>query len=205
MAVTPLALAFTPSYWKALMSQDRDSTENIPAETDSNDDHISAVCTSLQFHLEQPTAEALDKRMKAVCHPDTDPKVLEHIASSAPHFLVKRVAEHPRAEAQTLDKLARHEHHEVRCALADNPNIILELQWQLAEDEHPDVRFAVAQSYFIDKAILSALTEDENPFVAHRARTTLQRLDLDMKKTKKTHTLPENTGSSERRRFRAFG
>jgi len=187
------------------MSQDRDSTENIPAETDSNDDHISAVCTSLQFHLEQPTAEALDKRMKAVCNPDTHPKILEHIASSAPHFLVKRVADHPRTEAHTLDKLARHDHPEVRAALADNPNIVVELQWQLAEDEHPDVRFSIAQSYFVDKAVLAALTEDENPFVAHRARTTLQRLDLEMKKNKKTHTLPESSGASGRMRFRAFG
>jgi len=162
------------------MSQDPDFTENI-------------------------TAEALDKQMKAVCHPDTHPSVLEHIASSAPLFLVKRVADHPRTEAHTLDRLARHEHFEVRAALAENQNIAIEVQWQLAEDEHPDVRFALAQSYVVDTAVLAALTEDDNPFVANRARTTLQRRDLDVKKNKKTHTLPQNSGGTERKRFRALG
>jgi hypothetical protein len=185
------------------MSQTPDPTNNSSTDHDPNNDHISAICSSLQLHLSEPEKEVQEMRWRAVSNPDTDPQVLHHIASHGSDHLAKRVAEHPRAEANTLAQLADHDYYEVRAALADNQNISLELQWQLAEDEHADVRFALAQCYHIDQSVLGRLLDDENPFVAHRAKSTLMRKNAAMDSPTRLPGSSETGGTS--RRLRSSG
>lgn len=75
-----------------------------------------------------------------------------------------------------LEQLAYHANASVREAVADNINTPIDTLWVLANDDCPDVRYAIAENHNIPLAILSALMSDENPYVAHRARTTFDRL-----------------------------
>jgi hypothetical protein len=186
------------------MSQDSDFSRPVPVPDRLEDEHLSAICHSLQFHLTEPTEAAHQMRWRAVSDPCTDPQVLQHIASRGSHHLQKRVAEHAGAAPETLDQLAVHDHHEVRASLADNQNISLQLQWQLARDPHPDVRFATAQSYHIDPDVLASLLDDDNPFVVHRAKTTLQRISAAKSRTA---YLPGSAGSAgtSKKLYRASG
>jgi hypothetical protein len=166
----------TPEPIESIDSQKAADAKSTDASSADANARAEAHCLQLQFHLLEPSINAFQLRIQAVNDPHTHPRVLEHIASNGPHYLLKRVADHPSTGAETLAKLACHEHHEVRAALAENENLSLELQWMLVQDEHPDVRYAAAESYKLDPAVLAFLLEDSNPYVADRARTTLQRL-----------------------------
>ena len=109
-------------------------------------------------------------------NPATREEVLEKLIANGCVSLLERVAEHPNANATTLSCLAHHPHPDVRSAVAYNHTASEEDLWKLAEDESPDVRFALAENPHIAEAILRMLSEDDHPYVAHRARTTLQRL-----------------------------
>jgi hypothetical protein len=175
------------------MSQNPDSNDSFSGDRQLADEDVRALCAPLQLHVPEPESEVQIMRLRLVSHPETDPKVLHHIASHGCKQLASRVAEHPGAAPDTLNQLAQHDQHEVRAAVAENQNIPLDLQWLLAEDEHPDVRFALAQSYHIDQSVLASLLEDDNPFVAYRAKTTLQRKNAAM--TRATR-LPGSSGGS---------
>jgi hypothetical protein len=109
-------------------------------------------------------------------NPATREEVLQNLIGNGCVSLLERVAEHPNANATTLSCLARHPHPDVRSAVTSNRAASEEDLWKLAEDESADVRYALAENPHIAEAILRLLSEDEHPYVAHRAKTTLQRL-----------------------------
>jgi hypothetical protein len=92
---------------------------------------------------------------------------------------VARAAEDPAAPTDILSMLAESCNVDVRMAVADNPSSLLETLTMLAQDQSSDVRYQLAENHNIDESILELLAEDLNPYIAHRAKKTLKRLELD--------------------------
>lgn len=109
-------------------------------------------------------------------NPFTPNEVLLDLVERGCGSILERIAEHPQASIEILFKLARHEQAPVRAAVVENGNTPLSLLRELTLDESPDVRYAIAQNPNVPVPLLEVLLADENPYVAHRARTTLQRL-----------------------------
>ncbi len=76
-----------------------------------------------------------------------------------------------------LEMLAAHQSPDVRAAVAGNCNVPVEVLNELCNDAHPDVRYNIAENPCISQDVLIRLTSDSNPYVAHRAMTTLMRMD----------------------------
>ncbi len=109
--------------------------------------------------------------------PDTPPEILEHLARSDNEQLLERIAEHPNVNPYILELLSAHQSPEVRAAVAGNCNVPAEVLDELCNDTHPDVRYNIAENPCISQEVLNKLTADSNPYVAHRAQTTLMRMD----------------------------
>ncbi len=92
---------------------------------------------------------------------------------------VLQSASDPSAPSDILSMLAGNCDVDVRMAVADNRSALLETLMILAQDESADLRYQLAENHNIDKRVLNLLSEDSNPYVAHRAHSTLKRLEDD--------------------------
>lgn len=81
--------------------------------------------------------------------------------------------------AYVLRRLAASSDPELRMAVADHLNTPEDVLFLLADDDNADVRYAIAENHNISRNVLNKLQFDDNPYVAHRARTTLARLQCD--------------------------
>jgi hypothetical protein len=122
-------------------------------------------------------------------NPQTPPMVLDHLVNCGVPFVLVRIAENPRSSAETLRKLAGNESVSVRTAVAENYDAPVDVHKKLAQDECVDVRFAVAENANLPPDILEVLIRDENPYVAHRAQTTLTRLEEKTRQVAQTANL----------------
>ena len=122
-------------------------------------------------------------------NPQTPPMVLDHLVNCGVPFVLVRIAENPRSGAETLRKLAGNESVSVRAAVAENYDAPADVHRQLAQDECVDVRFAVAENANLPPDILEILIRDDNPYVAHRAQTTLTRLEEKTRQVTETSHL----------------
>lgn len=88
-----------------------------------------------------------------------------------------RVAEN--ADAPTiLADLAGESRSEVRMAVADNVHTPCAVKAALANDNDVDIRFALAENHSTPLEVLNILQDDQNPYVAGRAKTTLEHLQM---------------------------
>lgn len=81
--------------------------------------------------------------------------------------------------AYVLGRLAASSDSELRIAVADHVSTSEETLLLLADDENADVRYAIAENHNISRKVLDKLKDDPNPHIAHRAQTSLARLDID--------------------------
>ncbi len=89
----------------------------------------------------------------------------------------RRVAENCRAPIAVLLKLATDPSSEVRIAVAENPRTPESVLEKLVNDFSVDVRYGMAENAMLPEHHLAVLCNDENPYVAHRAKSTLRRLE----------------------------
>ncbi|MBX9686897.1 MAG: hypothetical protein K2X27_09360 [Candidatus Obscuribacterales bacterium] len=67
----------------------------------------------------------------------------------------------------------------LKMSIADDLSTPMEVLFILAEDESLDLRYALAENHNLSRDLLEFLTLDSNPYVAHRARKTIIRMELN--------------------------
>lgn len=77
-----------------------------------------------------------------------------------------------------LADLAGESRSEVRMAVADNVHTPCHVKAALAHDKDADIRFALAENHSTPLEVLESLQDDPNPYVAGRAKSTLERLQM---------------------------
>jgi|AGTN01.2.fsa_nt_gi hypothetical protein len=112
-------------------------------------------------------------------NPKTPSRILRIYAQSSDEKLLERLAGNPSTPWDILSRLVRHKSKAIRLAVANNRNAPSNAIEALICDDSPSVRFMVAENPFMPNEMLVRLVDDENPFVAHRAETTLQRVQRE--------------------------
>lgn len=114
--------------------------------------------------------------MHIATNPNTNPHLLEQLASNAPKHVLMQIGINPRASATTLLKLATHPEADVRAIAGEHHRTPRAALFLLAQDDDADVRYSLAENHNISSEILEILLQDENPYVATRAQRTLDRV-----------------------------
>jgi hypothetical protein len=109
-------------------------------------------------------------------NPNTNPHLLDQLASNAPKHVLMHIAGNPRTSATTLLKLATHPEADVRAVAGEHHRTPKAVRFLLAQDEDADVRYSLAENHNIGTDVLEMLAQDENPYVSSRAQRTLERV-----------------------------
>lgn len=109
-------------------------------------------------------------------NPNTNPHLLDQLASSAPKHVLMHIAGNPRTSATTLLRLATHAEADVRAVAGEHQRTPRAALFLLAQDSDADVRYSLAENHNIAVEILEVLVQDDNPYVSSRAQRTLERV-----------------------------
>jgi hypothetical protein len=166
---------------------------------DFDQDFCGCENTALTIYTEETSSETIKRDAEfwasyvRAAHPDTPFDILAEYAESADHTLRRRVAENVRIPALLQIQLLQDRHVDVRLALAENPSVPLSLLQFLAGDESAIVRYDIADNPHLPIRILMLLVNDDNAYVAHRARSTVEKLLGFCDLANKVHFASEST------------